>query len=72
MDDIIYKGVRNMTDSKGIKLNTAIRNIESSMRAEGFRVSRETKALCSDILRSGKNATELANYHVSETLKKAR
>ena len=61
-----------MTDRKGIKLNTAIRNIESSMRAEGFRVSRETKAACSDILRSGKNATELANYHVSETLKKAR
>lgn len=61
-----------MKESGTIKHNTAIRNIESSMRAEGFRVSRETKAACSAILRSGKNATELANFHVKQTLKKAR
>lgn len=61
-----------MKASRAIESNTALRNIESSMRAEGFHVSRETKAACSEILRSGKNATELANYHVNQTLKKAR
>lgn len=61
-----------MKNARGIHTQTALRNIESSMRAEGFNVSSETKLVCKEILRSGKNASELANYHVSQVLKKAR
>ena len=55
-----------------MNVETALRNIESNMRAEGFRVSNETKLVCKEILRNGKNASELANYHVSQVFKKAR
>lgn len=51
---------------------TALRNIESSMRVEGFHVSSETKTVCKEILKSGHNAAELANHHVSQALKKAK
>ena len=61
-----------MTKNIEIHPQTALRNIESSMRAEGFHVSSETKSVCKEILRNGKNASELANYHVSQVLKKAR
>ena len=61
-----------MKKSIEIHPQTALRNIESSMRAEGFHVSSETEVACKEILRSGKNASELANYHVSQVLKKAR
>ena len=58
--------------SVGINPKTALKNIESSMRAEGFHVSSQTKVACVEILKSGQNASKLANYHVAQTLKKAR
>lgn len=61
-----------MKKSIEIHPQTAMKNIESSMRAEGFRVSSETKQACKEILKTGKNASELADYHVSQVLKKAR
>jgi hypothetical protein len=61
-----------MKRTTGIHQQVAVRNIESSMRVEGFRVSRETKVACSEILRSGQNARELASYHVNRVLQKAK
>lgn len=55
-----------------IRPQIALRNIESSMRAEGFHVSSETKTVCREILKSGHSASELANHHVSQALKKAK
>ena len=52
--------------------DVAMRNIESSMRAEGFHVSDEAKTVCREILESGRNASELANHHVRQALKKAK
>lgn len=62
----------NLRQKVKMNVETALRNIESNMRAEGFRVSNETKLVCKEILRNGKNASELANYHVSQVFKKAR
>jgi hypothetical protein len=61
-----------MKRNVGIHPQTALRNIESSMRAEGFHVSNQTKDGCTEILKSGQDASILANYHVSQALKKAR
>lgn len=61
-----------MKQRVNIHPQTTLRNIESSMRAEGFRVSGDTKAACAEILKSGKNASALADYHVSQSLKKAK
>lgn len=55
-----------------IRPQTALRNIESSMRAEGFHVSDATKAACVEVLRSGRNATRLVDHHVSQILKQAK
>lgn len=55
-----------------IRPQTALRNIESSMRAEGFHVSDVTKAACADVLHSGKNASKLADQHVRQVLKQAK
>lgn len=54
-----------------IRPQTALRNIESSMRAEGFRVSDATKAACTEVLHSGQNASKLADHHVRQILKQA-
>lgn len=61
-----------MKKTAAIHPQTALRNIESSMHAEGFRVSSQTKAGCQEILKSGRDASKLADYHVSKALKKAR
>jgi hypothetical protein len=61
-----------MKQSEAMNPKTALKNIESSMRAEGFHVSNKTKVACSEILKSGRNASQLANYHVAQTLKKVR
>ena len=42
----------------------ALSNIESSMRAEGFRVSEKTKAACSIVASGRKSASELIDAHV--------
>ena len=55
-----------------IRPQTALRNIESSMRAEGFHVSDATKAACTEVLHSGKNASTLADHHVRQILKQAK
>ena len=45
-----------------VKMNveTSLRNIESSMRAEGFEFSEETCAACREILESGERAKSVA------------
>ena len=55
-----------------IRPQTALRNIETSMRAEGFHISDATKAACAEVLHSGQNASKLADHHVSQILKQAK
>ena len=55
-----------------VRPQTALRNIESSMHVEGFRVSDATKAVCVDVRRSGHNASELVDHHVRQILKQAK
>ena len=61
-----------MRRAVSIRPQTALRNIESSMRAEGFHVSDATKAACIEVLRSGHNASKLVDHRVSQILKQAK
>ena len=42
-----------------MSVETALRNIESSMRMEGFEFSEETRAACREILEGGEQADGL-------------
>lgn len=61
-----------MRRAVSIQPQTALRNIESSMRAEGFQVSDATKAACVEVLHSGHNASKLVDHHVRQILKQAK
>ena len=50
-----------------INVETALRNIESSMRVEGFGFSEETREGCREILESGERAGECTVKKVHKT-----
>lgn len=58
-------GIKSQLD-----IELALRNIESSMRFEGFGFSEETCAVCREILESGERAGEVAGKLVSVSLRR--
>jgi hypothetical protein len=54
-----------LKQTKEINIELALRNIESSMRFEGFDFSEETRVACREILESGERAGEVAEKLVS-------
>lgn len=53
-----------MKQKAKMSVETALRNIKSSMRAEGFEFSEGTRAACREILESGERAKSVADRYI--------